>query len=233
MRHVMNIPSAAEIAEGVRQFNATFGEMERALWCLSKAARADLLQRQSSPILEGLVWTIKGWWGVQGVRLEIKSIMAQALNMNQWTPELFEDSSDLVPEAERFACDQVVGLVTVSTKLGAQRYEISLASKVLHWLMPWRIPVYDSFVRRGAGIPTSMAPLNAYQLIVASEFDAARRLSSEGSDWIGNIQPRSPFRALDKYMWWISGGNSGRALAVRDPWRIVRQLGLRPNLVGS
>jgi hypothetical protein len=62
-------PYAAEIAEGVRQFNAAFGEMERALWCLSKAARADLLQRRSSPILEGLVWTIKSWWGVQGVHI--------------------------------------------------------------------------------------------------------------------------------------------------------------------
>lgn len=33
------------------------------------------------------------------------------------------------------------------------RREFSLASKVLHWLMPWRIPVYDSFVRGMLGVP--------------------------------------------------------------------------------
>jgi hypothetical protein len=31
--------------------------------------------------------------------------------------------------------------------LGVPRREYSLASKVLHWLMPWQVPVYDSFVR--------------------------------------------------------------------------------------
>lgn len=222
----MQKPSIRDIAEGVRQFNVTFGEMERALWRLSTAARAELLEGRNSPILEGLLWTIKSWWGVQGAPSETKRIMAQALTREQWSRELFENGSGLGPADERFACDRVARLVSSSLELGARRNEVSLASKVLHWLMPSRVPVYDSFVRTGIGVPATKSALDAYRRVVAWEFDVARHFTSEASAWVGEIEPRSPFRALDKYMWWISGGNSGRAVIVKDPWRIVRELGL-------
>ncbi len=53
----------SERTVAVSTFDARFGEMERALWCLSVNSRAGLLAGESSPVLEALVWTIKSWWG--------------------------------------------------------------------------------------------------------------------------------------------------------------------------
>jgi hypothetical protein len=44
--------------------------------------------------------------------------------------------------------------------------------------------------------------------------------------WIGSLKPASPLRALDKLTWWLGGGSTGAAAEVRDPWQVVRGLGL-------
>lgn len=220
-----HLPSMAEVAKGVREFNALYGEMEQVLWCLSKAAREDLLRGSSSIVVEELVWTIKRWWGVQGVRAEFKALVAQALGKQEWTKELFE-TVELRSDLEVFAAARVSSLVSATVALGAKRREYSLASKALHLLIPWRIPVYDSFVRNSAGVPASWDHPNAYRHIVHWEYEAARKLMSEGREWMGELEPISPFRAIDKYMWWIGGGSGGRAVMARDPWGIVRQLGI-------
>lgn len=86
----LNELSEHELAEAVREFNARYGEMERVLWCLSAHSRAALLDHDNeAPAVEALIWTIKSWWGVQGVRRETKSAMARALVTLEWTPELF------------------------------------------------------------------------------------------------------------------------------------------------
>jgi hypothetical protein len=59
----------AERAAAVATFDARFGEMEQVLWCLWVNSRPGLLAGESSPVLQALVWTVKSWWGVQGVRL--------------------------------------------------------------------------------------------------------------------------------------------------------------------
>ena len=69
----------AERASAVATFDARFGEMEQVLWCLSVNSRPGLLAGESSPALEALVWTVKSWWGVQGVRAETKGQMAVAV----------------------------------------------------------------------------------------------------------------------------------------------------------
>ena len=80
----------SQFAEAVSAFDARFGEMERVLWCLSAESRASLLAGESSPVLEALVWAIKSWWGVQGVRTETKAQMARALARSPtWSPDLF------------------------------------------------------------------------------------------------------------------------------------------------
>jgi hypothetical protein len=45
---------------------------------------------------------------------------------------------------------------------------------------------------------------------------------------MGSIEPVTPFRALDKYLWWLGGGDAGRAALVNDPWEPVRRLGIKP-----
>jgi len=110
--------------------------------------------------------------------------------------------------------------------LGVPRREYSLASKVLHWLMPWRVPVYDSFVRSVLGVPASWDHPEAYRKVSAEIFAMARAMTAD-STWVGSFEPTSPLRALDKLTWWLGGGSSGAAAVVRDPWQVTRNLGLR------
>lgn len=218
--------SESERAEAVSEFNARFGEMERALWYLSRSCRGPLLERRGTPAVEILVWTAKSWWGVQGVRSETQTLMAQALASLDWSAELFEERSHVPDAAEDYACDLVSTLVARSMAQGVLRREFSLASKVLHWLLPWRVPAYDSFVRVTLGVPASWDHPTAYREVAREVFRLARELESQDSTWLGPIEPRSLVRGLDKCLWWSGGGREGRAAVVRDPWRVVRQLGI-------
>jgi hypothetical protein len=109
--------------------------------------------------------------------------------------------------------------------MGVPRREYSLASKVLHWLLPWQVPAYDSYVRRCLGVPALWDHPQAYRKVAHDVF--ATSLGALGDlTWIGSVEPRSPLRAIDKCVWWLGGGDAGTAAQVRDPWRVVRQLGL-------
>jgi hypothetical protein len=148
--------------------------------------------------------------------------LAQAID---WSPALFEPSSSYDSGAEEYACESVAELVSRSMAMGVPRREYSLASKVLHWLLPWRVPVYDSFVRRSLGVPTSWDHPQAYRQVV-TETLAVARMTGPDSAWFGSLEPRSPLRALDKCAWLMGGGDTGTAAEVHDPWRVVRHLGL-------
>jgi len=217
-----------EVKRGVEAFNSLYAEMERALWCLSRAAADAILAREKSTVIEELVWTTKSWWGIQGVRKETKVSAAAALVEFDWNHRLLEPNPELDPDGERFAVEWVSNFVERMRGRGVYRREWSLASKVLHWLMPWRIPVYDSSVKHSLGISNDADPKEAYWRIVRAEFEVARRLSQEGEQWLGDVEPRSPFRALDKYLWRLGGGSADRAVVVSDPWRVIRSLGLNP-----
>jgi len=211
----------------VSAFNARYGEMEQALWCLSVNSRASLLAGQSSPVVETLVWTIKSWWRVMGVRSETKIHMARALAESLvWSPELFDPVPCHQQGAGQNASELVALLVSSSTDRGVTRREYSLASKVMHWLLPWRVPVYDTFVRGALGVPASWDHLRAYRMVAEKTFAIASEIDGN-SAWFGTVEPLSTLRALDKLMWWVGGGDAGTAAAVRDPWRVVRELNLR------
>jgi hypothetical protein len=218
--------SDRELAQAVDTFNVRYGEMERVLWCLATHSRQALLDYNKTPVLEALVWTIKSWWGVQGVRRETRSAMATALLALDWSPDHFHPL--VVPPAgiEDYAIEIVAKLVETSRALGVPRREYSLASKVLHWLLPWRVPVYDSFVRLSLGIPESWDHPKAYSRVVRELFDAGRKLTAANSAWVGTLEPRAPLRAFDKCLWWFGGGQAATAVEVRNPWRVVDDLGL-------
>jgi hypothetical protein len=219
------IPEVQRV-EAVRRFNARFGEMEQALWCLSVNSRPELLDAHDLKVVETLIWAVKSCWGVQGVRTDTKALMARALlQAVDWSPALFGDISPVSSDAEEFACECVFALVSESRSAGVARREFSLASKVLHWLLPYRVPAYDSYVCQSLGIRgAANHPEQAYRK-VAHEILGAARTITDGS-WMGALEPRSPVRALDKCFWWLGGGNEGNAAQVRDPWRIVDKLGL-------
>jgi hypothetical protein len=219
--------SDQERAEAVRAFDKRYGEMEKVLWCLSTHSRAALLDGDGeSPVLKELVWTIKKWWGVQGVRHETRSAMARALVTLEWSPELFEPVDTPPRGGEEYAVNLVKTLVEQSRVLGAQRREYSLASKVLHWLLPWRIPVYDNLVRSAVGVPERDVLGETYALVARALFRAARNVTATNPACMGELEPRALFRALDKCFWWVEGGNAGNAREEKNPWRIIDELGL-------
>ncbi|RMG41209.1 MAG: hypothetical protein D6732_02705 [Methanobacteriota archaeon] len=218
--------TVTRVRQAVEEFNSVYAEMEGALWSLSRAAANDIVERKESLVVEEFIWAIKSWWGVQGVRKEMKKIAAATLLELEWERSMLSDR-DLDSDGERFAVERVATFVEKMMRQGAQRREWSLASKILHWLMPWRIPVYDSFVKQALGISVNAEPKDAYIAIVGAEYKATRALLQQGQAWLGDIEPRAAFRALDKYLWWLGGGSAGRAVVVNDPWKIVRSLGIR------
>lgn len=215
----------AEAGEAVRSFNLRFGEMEKVAWCLSRASRIELLGEKPAMVVPELVWKVRSWMGLQGVESAVKRIAATALAEFDWTPELFDDRS-FAHASEAFATKGVSRLTSRMVQLGARRNEFSLASKILHWLVPSRVPVYDSYVREILQIPGFYKPDEAYEKLVEWEFDAARKLLDMDQSWVGSIGPQSLLHALDKYLWWKGGGADGHALVVNDPWEVIRRLKL-------
>jgi hypothetical protein len=144
----LNELSDHDLAQAVRDFDTRYGEMERVLWCLSIHSGDALLYHHEAPVLGQLIWTVKSWWGVRGVPSETKPAMARALlTLEKWSPDLFAPV-DMPPRgAEEYATNLVAKLVEETRTICPPRHEYSLASKVLHWLLPWRIPVYDKLVK--------------------------------------------------------------------------------------
>jgi hypothetical protein len=218
--------SVSDRAEAVAAFDRLYGEMERALARLAWHCREPLMEGRSTPVVESLVWTVKSWWGVQGVRTETQTVMAEALATLDWPSGLFDPLTQVPFGAPGDAYARVSALVGRGQALGLVRREFSLASKVLHLLLPFRVPVYDSFVRTSLGIPTGWDHPAAYRQMSEEVFAAARAFEGDDPGWLGRIEPASPLRGLDKCLWWLGGGSEGRAALVRDPWRPLRQLGL-------
>jgi hypothetical protein len=209
----------------VAEFDRRFHEMDRALWCLSRHSRQALLAGESSPVVEALVKQIKLWWGIQGP--DHTRPISLALAQASWTPELFAPTSisDASPDQ---ASDLVLTLVQRARALGASRNEVSWASKTLHWLLPWRVPVYDRNVRVSVGVPEPEDPRLAYRVVARRVFAEARAAAAGDPAWRGPHQPSSVLRAVDKCLW-LRGGDTSRAIVDRDPWRVARQLGLEPD----
>lgn len=219
-------PAPPEVTTAVDAFNRRFGRMDKVVWTISNATQSCLLANSQPELTAEFVWLIRSWMGVQGPSHAVKTIAASVLHEMKWRPSDFEPVSDYSPAALSHAVQLVHGFATRMKQAGAPRYEFSLASKVLHWLCPWRIPVYDSYVREVVAVPQSAHPKDAYQQIAQWEYGAAAILMAQDSAWLGDLEPRSPLHAIDKYLWWSGGGDQGNAVVVKDPERILRRLGL-------
>jgi hypothetical protein len=194
----------------VHAFNDRYGEMERELWRLSEKCREPLLNGHSPEIVEDLIWAVKSRWRVLGVRLEEKALFAQALAGLDWSADLFEETSRVPDDAEEYAFRRVSTLVDRSQELGLRRREFSLASKVLHWLLPWRIPAYDAYIKKSLGVPGE--PPRAYRLVTQQLFAWVREADAEDCEWLGSLEPRTPLRGFDKCLWWSGGGSTSSVL---------------------
>jgi hypothetical protein len=110
-------------------------------------------------------------------------------------------------------------LVTLAQHHGDERREFSWASKILHWLLPHQVPIYDSFVRRYLGEENREGE-PAYRAIVMWEYMVADKLTPFRDQVVGEIEPRTLLRAIDKFLWWQGGGKNSQhsevAAALRD-----------------
>ena len=142
---------------------------------------------------------------------ETRAAAATVLLWMEWSPELFRDYVPNGGADENFAVSTVLRLVSGMNVQGIKRKEFSAASKILHWLMPWRVPIYDRVVRKMLGVPAGPPSEATYRQIVRWEFDAVNGLLSWGDSWLGVSEPKAALRALDKYLWWTGGGKDSGA----------------------
>ena len=163
----------AERVEAVRfASTSSDGETERAA-VVSVGALHGLpcCRAEAHPEVEALVWTIKSWWGVQGVRAETERAVAQALASLDWSEELFAPTSGVPFGAADDASRLVITLVERTSALGAGRrqYLHDSRRRCSAGFFRRRVPVYDDFVRRSLGVPEGDRP-QPYKLVAQSVF---------------------------------------------------------------
>ncbi len=195
----------------VEEFDSSYwcSSTEAVLWSSACAVRQQLLQGEDSRLF-GFVCSVRDGWNVRGASDSTCAIAAAVLKSMPWSPEDFSDVFDETGRSEEYALRTVSEVLSELERRGAARQERSLTTKMLHWLMPWRIPVYDSFVCKGLRTDSSSFEVS-YPDLVKWEYATARELVPAKRDWIGPNEPRSPLRALDKYMWWENGGRESAA----------------------
>ena len=94
-----------------------------------------------------------------------------------------------------------IELIERMRERGIAKAHYSWASKILHWLLPSCAPVYDSLVLKELQIIAS-GP-QAYQQIIAWEYDCAESLQLFANEVLGDIREMTLLAAIDNYLWWI------------------------------
>ena len=211
-----SVPNARDVQEAVAAYDRDFGHVDADFWTRSRGLRECLLSNQCTPELERFVWDIKCQWGIQGVRCETGPIAAEVLANLDWDASWFDLESAYANDDELFARNLLPRYVRAMKAAGVPRREYSYGSKILHWLMPARMPLYDSAIRAQLGVRQAASPQEAFREIVSWEFAAARELNQTGREWMGSSKPATALRALDKYLWWEGGGReSGSHMRAR------------------
>lgn len=204
-------PSPAAVAAHVAKYDAKHGHLDARAWSLSLAARPLLFNRECGPELVDFVWYIAKTWGrVLGIVTDVREAAVSTLLQMQWSESHFETYVPAGLQDQILAVCAVSALVDGLKERGIRRREFSASSKVLHWLMPWRVPIYDDRVRKALGLPLGPDdPSTAtYREIVRWEFGAVQRLNQSGDLWMGQQPPHAELRGLDKYLWLPDGGGS-------------------------
>ena len=84
-------------------------------------------------------------------------------------------------------------------------------------------------MRQSLCIPTSWDHPQVYRQIVRKVIAGPRATVTEDCGWLGQVERRSPLKGFDKCLWWTGGGSESPAMIVKDPWRVVRELGFEPS----
>ena len=202
----------SDVRRAINEYDRAWSYLDASVWDRSRRARVSLLGGANAAHVENFVWfAAKSWGKVQGIKTEARAAAATVLLSMEWSPELFQEYVPNGEVDENFAVNRVLRLVSGMNEQGIKREEFSAASKILHWLMPWRVPIKDDFVRKMLGVSKGHPQEATYRQIVRWEFDAVNELLSGGDSWLGISEPKAALRALDKYLWWAGGGKDSGA----------------------
>ncbi len=197
------VPSAKTVGKAVQEYNARYGPQATSLWKLGQLARQD------PGLASAFVWAIKVIWNVQGVWKEDREPMAVALSKIAISMPTYRSEEEALAN-EHLPCKMWSQLVLEAKHLGVKNRPFSWASKALHFMFPEMIPVYDYNVRRFLGRPNAFGD-TVYKEIVRWEYEAGRRLLPDRARIVGAFPPPSMLQALDKYIWWETGGKNSLA----------------------
>ena len=189
---MISIPEPDKVAEAVRDYNQKCYEADMKLW----ECRREL----SNASAEGFVWAVRNWGQIQGTPGSTKAQMARALlRMELALPGDTSEAFDI--QTAQLAVRRVKELMDLSQECGIETRQFSWSSKILHWIFPGQIPIYDSKVRGLLGITVIKGKEeHAYGRIVEWEYKAAQALLPFRNDVVGEVQLTTLLRAIDKYL---------------------------------
>jgi hypothetical protein len=220
--------SDAERVAAVTAFDKRHGETERGLLVSRGTQPSGALAGEQSVYVEALVRRVRHEWGLlQRPATSTKAISAALMQMD-WSPAMFDTAPSCAESGAPEAYQRVRTLVELTRRQGARDREYSWCSKVLHWLTPLRVPVFDQYVRELIGIPESRDLPQQYLGVARKVFAEAEATRVDDPALTASIEPRVPLRVIDKWLRWLGGGDAKTAYVNPDPWRVVRELGFDP-----
>ncbi len=199
-------PKPEDVRNAVVRYNNErgCGDEDANLWEDTADARELLLEPNDSigtPVeIEAYVEAVRLWGSIQGVSRSDYPMAADALwggpvrttirGLSRWT---------IVTAAITDVIRLEETMVKAMVNSGIPKKHYSWASKMLHFLLPATMPIYDSFVLGYLGASDG---IHGYSEIAVTTQRCATELAPYEAEIVGDIEPRTLLRAIDKFYWW-------------------------------
>ncbi len=202
----MRCPKPDEIRKAVDAYNddPDCGAEDERCWVKTARARELVLGLSYSPDtpreIAAYAEEIRMWGSIQGVSRDDYPRAAVVLWKDPVRKRIRELKQHTIMTAP---LNDVVGLeealVQGMVGAGIPKTHYSWASKMLHFLLPATMPVYDSYVREY--LETTQG-IDAYRVIASRAKECAKELAPHEEKIVGTREPRTLLRAIDKFYWW-------------------------------
>ena len=205
-RPTMRCPKPDDVRRAVDAYNRQpgCGDADAELWTGTAVARGLILRSDNRPDMPkevaGYVEAIRLWGEIQGVSRDDYARAAEALwsgPVRSRIRELKKSTILTAPLGVMVGLEEAVvrGMLTA----GIAKKHYSWASKMLHFLLPATVPIYDSRVR--AHLKTTQG-IDAYRVIAQTARACVGKLVAQEAEIVGVVEPTTLLRAIDKFYWW-------------------------------
>jgi len=192
------------VRAAVEAYNAQFAAVDLRLYRLSKKTSLDLNDHRGVERMEEFVRAVNGWGRTHARRADYPRAAEAALKLPWESLGTRSFDGKRAGQVVEFCDHLVLGIKS----RGGQRQEWSWGSKIAHWIAPAQVPIYDQNVRDWLRL--SGTGRSAYEEIVWELFEEAAHLASEEREIVGNVEPRTLIRAIDKTLWYLVERAAGR-----------------------